>query len=81
LFLRVSDGCGAGSSVRIVPSSAGTVIKTARASDGEAAAVVVAPHQPTFKIAIRQPNGSTKMVKVRLGSLQTTTHSSPAPSR
>lgn len=69
LFLRVSHGCWSGASVRLNPASAGKVIKTARARDGRPAAVVIEPLQPQFDITLRQPDGSTKTVKIRLDSV------------
>lgn len=80
LFLRVNRGCQAGASVTIVPAAAGKIMKTARARDGRAAAVVIMPERPSFDIRLKHADDATELVKVRLGSIPQTLDSSPSPS-
>lgn len=77
LFLRVSDSCSTGVSVRVQPSDA-SIIKTARSQDGRLSAIVLAPRLHSFSIEIEPPRGAPRTVTVNVEYLPPPSASSPA---
>jgi hypothetical protein len=70
VILRVSKGCRAGATVRILPASAMRVGAEAHAKDGGLAAIVLAPRNRTADIQISRPDGTATTVRIRLTSTQ-----------
>lgn len=73
LFLKVSDDCDRGATIRWTPAAAATRLAEARSADGLPAAVVLRPNEDRFTITLDNESGRS-VVEVDLAP------ETPAPS-
>jgi hypothetical protein len=68
VFLRVAEGCTQGATVSIEPVGAATIVKEARAQDGEPAAIVLMPTSATATVTAQVGTGPTGRFVISVGA-------------
>jgi hypothetical protein len=67
-WLRLTDSCSNGVTLRAQPPDAATLIKQIPASDGKPVVVELRANQPDFALLLSRPNGAHSTVRITLQS-------------